>query len=314
MYRLKAFRSPALTDNFRASLLMVLTMAGFATEDMFIKLAAERVPVGEILLLLGIGGTAIMLAIARVQRTDLLAPELLCAPMLIRSGSEMLAMMFGMSALALLPLSLVTAIGQAGPIVTTLGAAVFLAEPVGWRRWSAVAVGLAGVLLILRPGSATFEPAMILSALAITFVAARDLATRRAPAVLSIMQLNFWGYLMTLPTGLLLMAINGKAPVMPEPRDWAFIAAALALGVVFYFTLIAGAADGRKLGRGAVPLHPADLRAGAGRHGLRRAAGCADAGRHRAGHPVGALHAAARGPDAPPPGGAAFPCIRSRPV
>jgi drug/metabolite transporter (DMT)-like permease len=216
---------------------MILTMAGFAAEDVFIKLAAERVPVGEILLLLGIGGTAIMFVIARVNRTDLLSRDLLCAPMLIRTGSEILAMMFGMSALALLPLSLVTAIGQAGPIVTTLGAALFLAEPVGWRRWSAVAVGLCGVLLILRPGSAAFEPAMILSALAITFVAARDLATRRAPAVLSIMQLNFWGYFMTLPSGVLLMAINGKAPVLPGLLDWAYIGASLVLGVVFYFTL-----------------------------------------------------------------------------
>jgi drug/metabolite transporter (DMT)-like permease len=142
-----------------------------------------------------------------------------------------------MSALALLPLSLVTAIGQAGPIVTTLGAALFLVEPVGWRRWSAVAVGLCGVLLILRPGSAAFEPAMILSALAICCVAARDLATRRAPAVLSIMQLNFWGYFMTLPSGVLLMAINGKAPVLPGLLDWAYIGASLVLGVVFYFTL-----------------------------------------------------------------------------
>ncbi len=41
-----AGRSSKVTDNFRASLFMVATMAGFTLEDMFIKLASERVPIG----------------------------------------------------------------------------------------------------------------------------------------------------------------------------------------------------------------------------------------------------------------------------
>jgi drug/metabolite transporter (DMT)-like permease len=226
-----------MTDNFRASLLMILTMAGFAGEDLFIKLASARVPMGEILFLLGLFGTSIMFAVARLRGARLLDPVLLERPVLIRNASEMAAQFLGFTALAVLPLSLVTSIGQSAPIITALGAAVFLGETVGWRRWTAIAIGLAGVLLILQPGSADFHPAVILSFLAVGCVAARDLATRRCPASLSILQLNFWGYAMTLPTGLAMLITAGQPPVWPSPEDWLLIGGAVTLGVVFYWTL-----------------------------------------------------------------------------
>ena len=226
-----------MTDNYRASILMVLTMAGFSLEDSFIKLASERVPVGQILAILGIGGTLVMFIAARATRATLLNPLMLSLPALIRNGCEMVSMMLGMSALALLPLSTVSAIIQAAPLVTTMGAAVFLREAVGWRRWSAVAVGLAGVLLILRPGSTGFQPAMLLSAASVLLIAARDLATRSAPQGLTVVQLNFWGYAMTTPVGLVLLAAWGEPPVWPGGFDWALIGGCLILGVTFYYTL-----------------------------------------------------------------------------
>lgn len=45
-----------MTDNLRGAVLMSLAMAGFALEDMFIKLLADTLPVGQILVLLGAGG------------------------------------------------------------------------------------------------------------------------------------------------------------------------------------------------------------------------------------------------------------------
>ena len=50
------------------------------------------------------------------------------------------------------PIANASAILQAIPLAVTLGAAVFLKEPVGWRRWSAVIAGFIGVLVVLRPG------------------------------------------------------------------------------------------------------------------------------------------------------------------
>jgi drug/metabolite transporter (DMT)-like permease len=62
------------------------------------------------------------------------------------------------------------------------GAALFLNEPVGWRRWSAASVGLVGVLMIIKPGTSAFQPGSLLIVLSMVCVAARDLITRRLPA------------------------------------------------------------------------------------------------------------------------------------
>lgn len=65
------------------------------------------------------------------------------------------------SALRTLGLAETTAIGFAAPIFITLLSAVVLREEVGWRRWLAVLAGFIGVLIIVRPGAAAFQPASL---------------------------------------------------------------------------------------------------------------------------------------------------------
>ncbi len=60
-----------------------------------------------------------------------------------------------------LPLETATAIGFVSPLFVTILSVIFLKEHVGVRRWGAIAIGFAGVLLILRPGSSAFEAAML---------------------------------------------------------------------------------------------------------------------------------------------------------
>ena len=52
-----------------------------------------------------------------------------------------------------LPLPQVTALSFVAPILVTVMAAAFLREAVGWRRWTAVGIGLIGVVIIIRPGN-----------------------------------------------------------------------------------------------------------------------------------------------------------------
>ncbi|MCR9221570.1 MAG: DMT family transporter [Alphaproteobacteria bacterium] len=63
-----------------------------------------------------------------------------------------------MSALAIMPLVEATAITFTAPLLATAGSALFLHEVVRLRRWTAIAVGFMGVLIILRPGMAMVEP------------------------------------------------------------------------------------------------------------------------------------------------------------
>jgi drug/metabolite transporter (DMT)-like permease len=86
-----------------------------------------------------------------------------------------------LSAIAHMPLANATAILQALPLIITLGAALIFGEPVGWRRWLAIAIGFVGVLIIVRPGTAGFNEVSLLALASVAFCTVRDLATRRIP-------------------------------------------------------------------------------------------------------------------------------------
>ena len=110
--------------------------------------------------------------------------------MVVRSASSCGGRLFYALALALIPLSAASAILQATPLVVVAGAALVFGEKVGWRRWSAVAVGFVGVLMVLRPGVAGFDLLALLAVAGMLGFAGRDLATRAAPRVLSNVQLG----------------------------------------------------------------------------------------------------------------------------
>lgn len=63
--------------------------------------------------------------------------------------------------LKILPLAEATSLVFAAPIFITALSVPLLGEQVGWRRWAAVAAGFAGVLIIVRPGAAAFQPASL---------------------------------------------------------------------------------------------------------------------------------------------------------
>jgi len=66
------------------------------------------------------------------------------------------------TALARMPLAEATALVFSAPIFITALSVPLLGERVGWRRWGAVLLGFVGVLVLLRPGSAAFQPAALL--------------------------------------------------------------------------------------------------------------------------------------------------------
>jgi drug/metabolite transporter (DMT)-like permease len=77
--------------------------------------------------------------------------------------------LFFISGLRFLPIAEASATGFVAPLFVTALSIFFLGESVGMRRWLATAVGLIGVLIILRPGTSAFHPAAffpIISALA----------------------------------------------------------------------------------------------------------------------------------------------------
>ena len=92
--------------------------------------------------------------IFRTQHLKLYATRVL-------TGLAGMTMWFG--ALAWITVGEVTAIGFLAPIIGTIGAALFLRESVGWRRWTATLVGFVGALIILRPGAQSLEVGTLLA-------------------------------------------------------------------------------------------------------------------------------------------------------
>jgi drug/metabolite transporter (DMT)-like permease len=225
-------------DNLRGSVLMVLAMAGFALEDLFIKRLAGAMPVGQIVMVLGLGGAVIFAAICAGQGRRLFTRDLLARPVLLRNAGEMGGTMCFVTAIALTPLSEASAILQATPLAVTLGAALFLAEPVGWRRWSAILVGFAGVMMVVRPGAESFAPASLFAVGAVIGLALRDLATRAVPAAISSMQLSAYAFATLVPTGAILLAL-GEGPVVPGGVQMRDLGLALACAVAAYYAIVA---------------------------------------------------------------------------
>ncbi|MEH6393170.1 MAG: DMT family transporter [Sulfitobacter sp.] len=226
-------------DNLRGALIMVLSMLGFAIEDMFIKLMGSDIPVGQIIFLLGVGGAVCYGGLMRFRGEPLLDRGVLTLPILLRATGEIIGTLGFVSAIVLTPISSASAILQATPLVVTLGAALFLGDPVGWRRWSAILVGMFGVLLVIRPGMESFQILSLLAVLGVLGLSLRDLATRRVPKSTSSFQLSFLAFLALVPASLAFMLGTGTAFVAMTGVQWVFMLSALTFGMVAYYGIVA---------------------------------------------------------------------------
>lgn len=224
-------------ENLRGSLLMVLSMAGFALEDMFIKYLAGTLAIGQITIMLGIGGALAFSAVSAWRGEPTLSRLMLHPAVMLRSLGEMIGTLSYLTALALTPLSSVSSILQAMPLAVTLGAALFMGAQVGWRRWTAIVVGFCGVLMIIRPGLSGFEPASLFAVLAVFGLALRDLATRAVPVTATSWQLSTYGFLALIPTGFIMLGVSGEMTV-PSRQDWMLFAGAMMASLVAYYAIV----------------------------------------------------------------------------
>jgi len=224
--------------NLIGSLWMVAAMGAFAVEDAFLKAASADLPKAQVLVLFGLGGVVLFGLWGLLTRAPLFTADVISRPMRIRSVFEVMGRLFYLLAIALTPLSSATAILQATPVVVVAAAAVIFGEKVGWRRWAAIAVGLIGVLIVLRPGGEAFSALSLLAVIGMIGFAGRDLASRAAPASLSTAALGFYGFWALVAAGLI-YALWEQAPFLwPDPQVWAGIGAAVCVGVFAYAALM----------------------------------------------------------------------------
>lgn len=172
--------SQTATGNGRGILAMMASQLSFILNDTLIKLATRELPGGQAIFLRGVFAFVFALGLAYAMGALRVLPPRHLAPLIAwRNVGEIGSTFFYLTALFNMPIANATAILQFLPLAITACAAVFLAEPVGWRRWLATSIGFLGVLIVIRPGATDFNAWSLLAFVGVFFSVLRDLTTRR---------------------------------------------------------------------------------------------------------------------------------------
>lgn len=165
------------SQNMRGIVLMALGFFAFAACDVQAKFLTDTLPPAQIVFFRQIGlflGVLVMLAMkgAHLLRSQLPGVQILRG---ICAASSALCFVL---AVTYVPLADAVAVTFIAPFLVTLMGALFLREPVGPRRWAAVAVGFVGMLIVIRPGLGVFHPAIGFVLIAACFFATRQVLSR----------------------------------------------------------------------------------------------------------------------------------------
>lgn len=160
---------------------MAAAMLGFVTNDTLMKLAAEQIPLGEALFLRGVVSVALVFVLVAANRQRPTRRDYLDSRVIWRTIADVGATVVYLTALIHLPIANGTIVLQVVPLIVTMAGALLFHEHVGWRRWSAILVGLAGVVIVIRPGVEGFNIYSLLALSAVLMIAFRDIITRHVP-------------------------------------------------------------------------------------------------------------------------------------
>jgi drug/metabolite transporter (DMT)-like permease len=214
----------ALSDNSRGILYMCASMLAFTLNDTLMKAATQvlptpGLPLSEAIFLRGLVATLGLLVLAGATGgLRHLAPGPADRlPVSLRTLAEVAATAFFLMALMHMPLANLSAILQSLPLAVTLAAAVFLKEPIGWRRLTAIAVGFVGMLIVIRPGGADFDRWSLLGLASVACVVLRDLSTRRFSRDMPSVVPAVWASASVAVMGGIGMALYGAVPPPPVP-------------------------------------------------------------------------------------------------
>jgi drug/metabolite transporter (DMT)-like permease len=194
-------------SNSAGIILFALGMVGFATGDTFLKYAMQTYPLEQAMMIRF--GLFVLIALGMAQmRGGLMRAIRTSRPWLqLARGSVLVADSLAFSvSLGTIGLSGAHAIYATVPLFVTALAVPLLGEKVGWRRWSAVAVGFAGALLVIQPGAGVFD-IIALVALAGAFASSFYSVLTRMVSRTDAMETSFFfvaiiGFLVIAPFGL----------------------------------------------------------------------------------------------------------------
>jgi drug/metabolite transporter (DMT)-like permease len=188
--------------NYRGILAMIGACGCFSANDALTKLAAIYLPVSEIVAIRA-AFTLLFAYIIIAARGESGRISGITNPyLMLRAFIEGFTGVLIIYALKLMPIADLTAILLAQPFMMTIVGVGLLGERPGWRGWMAVTAGFLGMLLVMKPGTGSFDQASLIALLAAVFVLGRDLLTRKIPAHIPTPVVTFATALVAVPIGL----------------------------------------------------------------------------------------------------------------
>lgn len=224
----------ARPQNFLGALLLTASWVFFTAEMVTARLLADDLSLPQISVFRLATQAIVLLPFLLLWPGRLLGTRRF--PMhVLRAGLSTSGMLLFYLTFSLLPVALATTLTFTQAMFVTLLAAFFLAETIGRRRVIAVLVGFGGVLVVMRPGLAGFDPAMLV-ALAGAFVAALLMIVTRALSAtegrITIMLYSAW-------LGLAIVCVPAMltwAPVRPE--HWPLLGLLSIAGTIGQFLMV----------------------------------------------------------------------------
>lgn len=185
----------------RAALLMFASTMAFGIMAVCIRLATAHVPTQEVAFFRNAFGLlALLPMLLRPGRTTLRTNQL--PRYFMRSAIGLGSMLCGFWAVGHLPLSQAISLSYSTPLFVTIAAVLWLGEVVRARRWAAVICGFIGVLIIVRPWHAGFEPGTLIAVLAAVLSALVAIQIKQLTRIDGADTVVFYTYVFWVPMSL----------------------------------------------------------------------------------------------------------------
>ncbi len=171
----------AISQNVRGIIAILAATGSFVANDTCMKLALADMPPFQVLTLRGIA--AIIWCLPLIAALGLLRqlPKAFNPWVVLRSLSELVAILCFITALSKMNIADVTAIAQIAPLLVLLAMWLIFGEKIGGIRFLLIGLGILGALLVAQPGGSTASPFAIFGFFTAVGVAARDILSRKVP-------------------------------------------------------------------------------------------------------------------------------------
>ena len=167
--------------NRRGVLFMASGMAALVLNDTIVKYVGQSLELAQLLFVRGTLAITMIMAVARATGATSKFATLHDRRIAYRTVFEMLGTLLYLASLMHLPIGNATAINLSAPLIMAVLAVFVLKEQPGPRRWFAIALGFAGVILIVQPRVEDFNAWAVVCLLATVCGTIRDLLTRQIP-------------------------------------------------------------------------------------------------------------------------------------